>query len=448
MKRDQAVVRDHDEGVTLGLEHAPQGSNRKVDRPTHPFQPLACGESTSVAEGPLKRVGDQARVLVLVGARMVSKNEVGVLLGQHPLDHPVEVAVEPFALLEEGVEVDACREVEPPRRQLPPVGLSRPRADGLRETVLESLRVCAQAVGAAQIEPEGAFEAVDVEHLAPCAVAVRTVVAPPLRLEAELEPLHFSDIAPVGGVGEPHRRRVVSRSAIGLGVHQGEQDLDRIGRCRTEINLEAPQQRRQPVIRGNLAGGARGVGFQLEELGGGQRRPRPHRPEVPHPIRRLAVGPRPYEGCHRETVPSRGLPEGLGITRRGETRDPLADRGPGTAKPVADDAGAGRVMAGHQGGVVDRGQRRVDHPQPLRRETPFCQTAKPIRRGGRAVGNPPPRQVRSDPVEGDHHHPLGADLRRPTTLAGKGEREHDGGGKDREAKGRCFQHRGDGSATK
>ena len=107
-----------------------------------------------------------------------------------------------------------------------PVGLARPRADSIRQTVFKGLRVAAQAVGATDIEPEGAFEAIDAEDLAPRTVAPRSFVAPALSLKVELEPLHLADIAPVGGVGEPHDRGVVPWLAVGCRIHQGEQHLD------------------------------------------------------------------------------------------------------------------------------------------------------------------------------------------------------------------------------
>ena len=67
---------------------------------------------------------------------VVGQHQIRLLLGEDPFGHPVEIAVEPFALLDKGVEVDALIEIEPPVGDLP-VGLSRPRPDGLGQAVLE-----------------------------------------------------------------------------------------------------------------------------------------------------------------------------------------------------------------------------------------------------------------------------------------------------------------------
>jgi len=223
------VVRDNDDGVTIGFEGAPQRRDRVVDRAAHSLEPFVGGKRSAAAESPLELVGDEARVLVHVAARVIGEHEIGVLLGEHPRRHPVEVAVEALALLEEGIEIDARREVQPPGGQLLPIGLARPRADSLRQPVFKVLGVGTKAVGATDIEPEGAFEAIDVENLAPRTVAPWSFVAPALSLEVELEPLHLADVAPVGDVGEPHDRGVVSWLAVGCRIHQGEQHLDCVG---------------------------------------------------------------------------------------------------------------------------------------------------------------------------------------------------------------------------
>ena len=112
-----------------------------IERPTRARPSRAASARPPGAEGPLEIIGDEARVLVFVGTRVVGENEIGIFLGEHPLHHPVKVAVEPFALFEKGIEVDARREVQPPGSELLPVGLARPRADGLGETVLKGLRI-------------------------------------------------------------------------------------------------------------------------------------------------------------------------------------------------------------------------------------------------------------------------------------------------------------------
>ena len=143
---------------------------------------------------------------------------------QHPLGHPVEIAVKTLALLDEGVEIDPLIHIEPPVGNAP-VGLARPRADRPRQAIFELLGVGGEPVGAAAVEPQTAGEAVDAQDLAPGAVAASSGVVRPPRIERQFEPLHFTRVDPLGGVRQSHRHRVVTRQTVRVGVHKGHERL-------------------------------------------------------------------------------------------------------------------------------------------------------------------------------------------------------------------------------
>ncbi len=311
------MVGDHHHGVAAGIEGPPHRSHRGVNRSPHPLETLRAGERPAGAPCPLQRVGDQGRVEVHIHRGVVGHDQVRLLLGEDPFRHPVEIAVEPFPLFDEGVEVDALLEIEPPVGDLP-IGLARPRADGRGQAVLEGLRVGGEAVGAAAVETKTARHAIDAEHLAPGAVAARPRVVGPLGLEAQLHPFHLAHVAPVDRIDQPHRHRVVARHAVGIGVHQCHQGLDPGGRCGPEVDRQPPHQRRQPVVGRHLAGGLSGVRFEVEDLGRRQRRPRPHRSEVAHPVGRRTIRPGPHQGRHPEAFPASGRPQRLDVTGGGE----------------------------------------------------------------------------------------------------------------------------------
>jgi len=103
-------------------------------------------------------------------------------------------------------------------------------------------------------------------------------------------------------------------------------------------------------------------------------------------------------------------------------------------------AGVEKLVEIRQGDVLDRGQGRVDHPQPFCGEPARCHPGKAVRRRGDAFADPPPGEIGADAVVGDHDHPVGADVRRPAALASKGEGKGRGDSGGEPTEHGCLQH--------
>ena len=86
------------------------------------------------------------------------------------------------------------------------------------------------------------------------------------RLEEQLEPLPLADVLPGRRSFESRRRRVVAWPPVGIGVDQDHESSNGFRGRVAENDIEAPQERCQPVVRWHLTGGLGDSRIEFENL--------------------------------------------------------------------------------------------------------------------------------------------------------------------------------------
>ncbi len=230
---------------------------------------------------------------VLVDPRVVGQHEVEALVGAHPGEDVVQVAVEAFHLLQERVQVDAPGHVQPPLAQETVVGHSGPGADRGGEAVLEAVRVRDQPIGGTTVQAQAAAQGLQVEGLAPHQVAPRPDVARGPGVEGDVEPLPLAQELPVGVAGQAGGHGVVAGPPVGVCVEHGhgEGDLIRDGALQRHRHL--PGQGGKAVRGRQLGGPLSRRRVELHHGALGQGTVGPEHAEVGEPGRGAAVSAGP-----------------------------------------------------------------------------------------------------------------------------------------------------------